>query len=225
MNTTATLDNAPEGGDALHRSNILAFDPEERPPSVALARSLRGLPPRQDGEPIRLYDPRPEIAIESHTAKVGKKHRLHRTDGPAFKTHNGKTGEQIEEWHLDGKWHRMDGPAIIEPDPNKPGAYRERWSRDGKPYTPTPAEKAAWAEKVQRQGGAFFVEPTSPDIHTADFKAAAAKQAKKDEAERDRKKNRIRTAAERASQGFDRGLDKVARGAKYILSTADELSR
>jgi hypothetical protein len=206
-------------------SKQLAFTPGERPPMMSLVEKMKAGPPREDGEPGRAYDSKYETAVEAHSHKMGKGYKYHRLDGPAFKTWNGKTGMQTEEWHKNGAWHREDGPAVIEPDPKNPGHLRERWFRDGKPYNPTGAEREVWDEKKRKQGGPFYVEPTAPDIGTADFKALAAKQKKKDDAEKDQKKHAIKQAAKAAQEKAGRGIDKTVQGAKYILSLADELSR
>ena len=40
--------------------------------------------------------------------------KRHRKDGPAVENSNG-----YKAWHLDGKFHREDGPAIIYPNGDK----------------------------------------------------------------------------------------------------------
>jgi hypothetical protein len=221
IQTTDTI----EAENAARNASLLAFKPDEKPPELALAKALRARPPRTDGEPHRAYDARYQIAIEGHTVKEGKGHRFHRTDGPALKVFNGKTGEQTEEWHKDGKWHADGRPAIVEPDPDRPGQVRTRWYREGKPYLPTGEEREAWAETVKKQGGPYYVEPTAPDIGTADFKASAARQDKQDEREKEAKKGKVKEAAKAAAQNASRGVDKVGQFAKYVLSTADDLTR
>jgi hypothetical protein len=48
------------------------------------------------------------VEIDQHGAKLWKLNgRLHRIDGPAIEHSNGDT-----EWYLDGKTHREDGPAV-----------------------------------------------------------------------------------------------------------------
>jgi hypothetical protein len=214
-----------EAENAAHKASLLAFKPDEKPPELALAKTLRGRPPRKDGEPHRAYDARHQIAIEGHTVKEGKGHRFHRTDGPALKVFNAKTGAQTEEWHKDGKWHAEGRPAIVEPDPDRPGQVRTRWYREGKPYLPTGEEREAWDATVKRQGGPYFVEPSAPDIGTSDFKAAAAKQAMQDEREKEAKKGKVKEAARAGAQKASRGVDKISQFAKTVLQTADEFTQ
>lgn len=214
-----------EAENASRHASLLAFKPDEKPPELKLAQTIRGRPPRPDGEPHRVYDARKEIGIEAHTVKAGKGNRYHRLDGPALKWYNGKTGQQTEEWQKDGKWHAEGRPAIVEPDPDRPGQVRTRWYREGKPYLPTGEEREAWAETMKKQGGPYYVEPTAPDIGTSDFKASAARQEKQDEREKDAKKGKVKEAARNAANKASRGVDKVGQFAKYVLSTADDLTR
>ena len=51
--------------------------------------------------------------------------KRHRLDGPAHIDINGH-----QEWHQNGKRHRIDGPAIIWPDGS------EEWYRNGKLHRP-----------------------------------------------------------------------------------------
>ena len=51
-----------------------------------------------------------KIKTKGKTEYRNKKGKLHRTDGPALITSDGR-----QEYHLNGKLHRNDGPAIIWP--------------------------------------------------------------------------------------------------------------
>jgi hypothetical protein len=40
--------------------------------------------------------------------------RFHRLDGPAYIQYNGDGSVAFEDYAINGQWHRIDGPAYIE---------------------------------------------------------------------------------------------------------------
>ena len=75
------------------------------------------------------------------TSAFGDKHwwlngKLHRVDGPAVEHVNG-----TKEWHLNGKLHRPDGPAI------ECGKGKKQWWLNGWYCKPIEVFKAATHEQ------------------------------------------------------------------------------
>ncbi len=70
---------------------------------------------------------------------------FHRVGGPALTWRDAQTGVAVlEEWHLNGKLHREDGPAIIRRTPD--GKVKStQWFHHGEliPYRKRPRERLA----------------------------------------------------------------------------------
>ena len=54
--------------------------------------------------------------------------KLHREDGPAFEHHNG-----TKHWHLNGNLHREDGPAVENPNGTKHWYLNGKYHREDGP--------------------------------------------------------------------------------------------
>jgi hypothetical protein len=70
--------------------------------------------------------------------------KLHRLDGPAIQWGGGVAAGGSESWYVDGKEHRLDGPALVLAGGVAAGGY-ESWYVDGRKVEPTSAMLAAWA--------------------------------------------------------------------------------
>ena len=56
----------------------------------------------------------------------GADHYLDRKDGPALEWFDGS-----KHWYVDGRLHRLDGPAIENVDHNLRDSFNRRWYIDG----------------------------------------------------------------------------------------------
>ena len=75
---------------------------------------------------ISYYDEE-KTKLRSEIHKNGKGDR-HREDGPSYQGWDESGQKQIEVWHLDGQWHRLDGPAYLDHG----GGLRGSWYIYGK---------------------------------------------------------------------------------------------
>lgn len=65
------------------------------------------------------------------------------------------TGDGTREWRLDGKLHRIDGPAIIRPDGNEGWYFMGKLHREDGPAVIRPDGYKAWwlNGKIHREDG------------------------------------------------------------------------
>ena len=70
--------------------------------------------------------------------------RLHRADGPAWICYNEDGSVSYESWYVDGRRHRADGPAWIDYYDDG-SVLSEAWHVDGRELTKD--EHLAWRRK------------------------------------------------------------------------------
>jgi hypothetical protein len=85
----------------------------------------------------------PELFVDVYGNKTWYVNgKFHRLDGPAIECANG-----TKQWWVDGKFHRLDGPASIRVDGT------ERWWINGKQYQTQQEHAIAaflWMNKHER---------------------------------------------------------------------------
>jgi antitoxin component YwqK of YwqJK toxin-antitoxin module len=72
--------------------------------------------------------------------------RLHRVDGPAGESHNG-----TKVWYLNGKCHREDGPAIEHPNGSKSWYLNGKLHREDGPAIEHNGTRGEWYRHGERQ--------------------------------------------------------------------------
>ena len=81
-----------------------------------------------------------EVTVYSNGAQEWRLNgRLHRVDGPAFIGEHG-----YEVWYLDGKCHRVGGPAVTGPNGHKEWHYKGNLHREDGPAIIEASGHKAW---------------------------------------------------------------------------------
>jgi antitoxin component YwqK of YwqJK toxin-antitoxin module len=85
--------------------------------------------------------------------------KKHRVDGPAVINYDKNGQVEIESWYLDGKKHREDGPTVIWYDKNGQ-VKRESWYLDGKRHRVDGPAVINYYPNGQVEGESWYLDDT-----------------------------------------------------------------
>lgn len=120
------LDFSPKNTRSKTPNMVLDTEPK----SQDIFHIVDGFYHREDGPAIERADGFKEWRLKG---------KLHRVDGPASLSPNGK----YEIWALNGKYHREYYPAISTSD-NPPGYWQKEWWLDGECHASIGPDESIW---------------------------------------------------------------------------------